>query len=338
MINYIVRRLLFAVLVLLGTSLVAFAVIQLPPGDFATAYRMRLINQSGMGIAEAEAAAELYRERYGLNDPILIQYYNWIKGIVTEGSFGYSMAYGRDVGELIAERMPRTLILALLSHAISSLVGISVGIFIAPRQYSLSDNLAALFAFIFTSTPRFWIALIIIYLLVFTFGQQHVSSFHSPIFVFQTWFDGLRFNWLKLADFVKHIWPVIVIAGLGGVARNMRVMRGNLLDVLNAQYVTTARSKGLTEFVVMVKHAVPNALHPILMYQGTVLPYMMAGELEGAIILGIPTLAPMFYESLLNQDIYISGSFLLIYGVLLVAGNFIADLLLGVLDPRIRYE
>ena len=156
--------------------------------------------------------------------------------------------------------------------------------------------------------------------------------------MFQTWFDGLRFNWLKLADFVKHIWPVIVIAGLGGVARNMRVMRGNLLDVLNAQYVTTARSKGLTEFVVMVKHAVPNALHPILMYQGTVLPYMMAGELEGAIILGIPTLAPMFYESLLNQDIYISGSFLLIYGVLLVAGNFIADLLLGVLDPRIRYE
>ena len=105
MINYILRRLLFALLVLLGTSLVAFAVIQLPPGDFATAYRMRLINQSGMGIAEAEAAAELYRERYGLNDPILIQYFNWIKGIVTEGSFGYSMAYGRDVGELIAERM-----------------------------------------------------------------------------------------------------------------------------------------------------------------------------------------------------------------------------------------
>ena len=131
---------------------------------------------------------------------------------------------------------------------------------------------------------------------------------------------------------------MIVIAGLGGVARNMRVMRGNLLDVLNAQYVTTARSKGLTEFIVMVKHAVPNALHPILMYQGTVLPYMMAGELQAAIILGIPTLAPMFYESLLNQDIYISGSFLLIYGVLLVVGNLIADLLLGVLDPRIRYD
>jgi peptide/nickel transport system permease protein len=338
MVNYILRRVLFAALVLLGTSLVAFAVIQLPPGDFATQYRTRLINQSGMGVAEAEAAADVYRERYGLNDPLFIQYFNWIKGIVIEGSFGYSMAYGRDVGELIAERMPRTLVLALLCHATSSLVGIAVGIFIAPRQYSLSDNLAAFFAFVFTSVPRFWIALIIIYLLVFTFGQQHVSSFHSPQFVFAPWFEGLRFNWAKLADFIKHIWPVIIIAGVGGVARNMRVMRGNLLDVLNAQYVTTARSKGLTEHIVMVKHAVPNALHPILMYQGTVLPYMMAGELEASIILGLPTLAPMFYESLLNQDIYISGSFLLIYGVLLVVGNLIADLLLGVLDPRIRYE
>ena len=338
MVNYILRRILFAMGVLLGTSLVAFAVIQLPPGDFATQYRTRLINQSGMGVAEAEAAADVYRERYGLNDSFVVQYFNWIKGIVTEGSFGYSMAYGRDVGELIAERMPRTLVLALLAHATSTLVGVFVGIYIAPRQYSMSDNLAALFAFVFTSMPRFWIALVIIYLLVFTFNQQHVSSFHSPQFVFVPWFEGLSFNWAKLVDFFKHTWPVIVIAGLGGVSRNMRVMRGNLLDVLNAQYVTTARSKGLTEAKVMVKHAVPNALHPIVMYQGTVLPYMMAGELEAAIVMGIPTLAPMFYDSLLNQDIYISGSFLLIYGVLLVVGNLIADLLLAVLDPRIRYD
>jgi peptide/nickel transport system permease protein len=274
MVTYILRRILFATLVLLGTSLVSFAVIQLPPGDFATQYRMRLINQSGMDVAEAEAAARVYRERYGLNDSVVVQYVNWIKGIVTEGSFGYSMAYGRDVGELIAERMPRTLVLALLAHATSTVVGVFVGIYIAPRQYSISDNLAAFFAFVFTSLPRFWIALVIIYLLVFTFRQQHVSSFQSPLFVFVPWFEGLRLNWAKLWDFFKHIWPVIVIAGLGGVARNMRVMRGNLLDVLNAQYVTTARSKGLTEGKVMVKHAVPNALHPILMYQGTVLPYM----------------------------------------------------------------
>jgi peptide/nickel transport system permease protein len=141
-----------------------------------------------------------------------------------------------------------------------------------------------------------------------------------------------------LVDLIQHIWPVVLIAGFGGVARNMRVMRGNLLDVLNAQYVTTARSKGLTEGQVMNKHAVPNALHPIIAYQGTVLPYMIQGELEAAIVLGIPSMAPLFYESLVTQDIYISGSLLLIYGALIVAGNLVADVLLAVFDPRIRYS
>jgi peptide/nickel transport system permease protein len=332
MINYVLRRLLMAVVVLIGISLVSFIVIQLPPGDFAQVYKQRLINQAGMSATEAEAAADVFRERYGLDQSMPIQYFNWIKGIVTEGSFGFSMAYGRDVGELIAERLPRTILLALLAHATSTLVGVAVGIFIAPRQYSLSDNLAALFAFIFTSVPRFWIALVIIYLLVFTFGQQHVSSFFSPQYALAPW------SWPKLVDFIRHIWPVVFIAGLGGVARNMRVMRGNLLDVLNAQYVTTARSKGLTEGKVMVKHAVPNALHPIIMYQGMVLPYMVQGELEVAIVMSIPTISPMYYTSLVNQDIYITGSILLMYGVMLVAGNLLADVFLAVLDPRIRYD
>jgi peptide/nickel transport system permease protein len=331
MINHIMRRLLMALVVLLGISLVSFVVIQLPPGDFAQVYKQRLINQAGMTPTEAEAAAELYRARYGLDKSIPVQYLNWIKGIITQGSFGFSMAYGRDVGELLAERLPRTILLALLAHATSTLVGVVVGIFVAPRQYSLSDNVAAFFAFIFTSVPRFWIALIIIYLLVFVFGRKHVSSFFSPQYVLAPW------SLAKLLDFFQHIWPVILIAGLGGVARNMRVMRGNLLDVLNAQYVTTARSKGLTERMVMYKHAVPNALHPIIMYQGMVLPYMVQGELQAAIVLSIPTVSPLFYDSLINQDIYITGSILLMYGVMLVAGNLLADIALAMLDPRIRY-
>jgi peptide/nickel transport system permease protein len=322
---------LFAVVVLVGISAVSFVVIQLPPGDFATVYKQRLINQAGMSASEAEAVAEVFRERYGLDKPIFIQYVNWVKGIVTEGNFGFSMAYGRDVGELIAERLPRTILLALLAHATSTLVGVVVGIYIAPRQYSLSDNVAAFVAFIFTSLPRFWVALVIIYLLVFVFKQQHVSSFFSPQYVLAPW------SWPKLLDFIKHIWPVIVIAGMGGVARNMRVMRGNLLDVLNAQYVTTARSKGLTENQVMYKHAVPNAMHPIIMYQGMVLPYMVQGELQAAIVMSIPTISPMFYDSLINQDIYITGSILLMYSVMLVIGNILADVFLAILDPRIRY-
>jgi peptide/nickel transport system permease protein len=154
----------------------------------------------------------------------------------------------------------------------------------------------------------------------------------SPQYVIAPW------SWGRVVDMFAHIWPAILIAGLGGVARNMRVMRGNLLDVLGAQYVTTARSKGLRESTVLMKHAVPNALHPIVAYQGTVLPYMMQGELEAAIILGLPTMGPLFYESLVNQDIYVSGCMLLMYAVLIVLGNLLADIFLAVLDPRIRYH
>ncbi len=331
MVNYILRRLAMAVVVLFIISIVSFIVIQLPPGDFAQVYKQRLINQAGMSPEEAEASAQLFRERYGLDQPPIGQYFTWIQGIVTKGSFGYSMAYARDVGDLIAERLPRTLLLALLAHLISTVIGVAVGIFVAPRQYSAADNIAAFFSFIFMSMPRFWMALVIIYLLVFTFGQQHVSSLFSPRYALAPW------SLAKVWDFIKHIWPVILIAGLGGIARNMRVMRANLLDVLNAQYVTTARSKGLTERKVMIKHAVPNALHPIVMYQGMVLPYMVQGELEAAVVLSIPTISPLFYGSLVNQDIYITGSILLMYGVMLVFGNLLADVFLAILDPRIRY-
>lgn len=332
MLNYIVRRLLISIVLLLGIGLMSFVVIQLPPGDFASSYQNYLINQAGMTQDEAEAAAAMLRARYGLDQPLPLQFVNWIKGIVTEGKFGFSMAYRRDVGGIIAERLPKTLLLALLAHSISTLVGIFLGVFVATRQYSLVDNLSAVVAFVFTSVPRFFLALIILYVLVFTFKQRAIISFFSPEYVVAPW------SWAKVVDLLQHIWPVVLIAGLGGVARNMRVMRGNLLDVLNAQYVTTARSKGLAEATVMNKHAVPNALHPIVAYQGTVLPYMIQGELEAAIVLNMPTMAPLFYDSLVNQDIYISGSLLLVYGALIVIGNLLADIFLAVLDPRIRYN
>lgn len=331
MVNYIMRRLLISVVVLLGISMVSFAVIQLPPGDFASSYKSFLTNQGGMTGEEAERAAQVVRVRYGLDKPIPLQFFFWIKGIVTEGKFGLSFAYRKDVGELIAERLPRTLLLALIAHAISTVVGLTAGIYVASRQYSLADNFAAVLAFFFTSIPRFFLALVILYILVFTFKQEHTFSFFSPQYVLAPW------SWGKLVDFVKHIWPVVLIAGLGGVARNMRAMRGNLLDVLNAQYVTTARSKGLTEGGVTYKHAVPNALHPIVAYQGTAVPYMVQGEFEAAIVVNLPTMAPLFYDSLVTQDIYIAGSFLLMYGAMIVIGNLLADIGLAFLDPRIRY-
>jgi peptide/nickel transport system permease protein len=283
-----------------------------------------------MSPRDAEIAANEYRAMYGLDRPLYEQYFYWIKGIVTEGKFGYSFAYKQDVGTLIAERLPRTLFLALAAHLISTILGIAIGIYSATHKYSLGDYLSTVFAFIGTAAPRFFLAILIVYILVIELKSSEVNRFVSPQFAFAP------MSLEKFWDILKHTWPVIAIAGFGGIARNMRVMRGNLLDVLNMQYVTTARSKGLREDVVINKHATPNALHPIIMYQGTVLPYMLQGEMEAAIVLNMPSLAPMFYSSLVNQDIYVSGGFLLIYSVLLIIGNLLADILLSLVDPRIR--
>ncbi|MBZ0301262.1 MAG: ABC transporter permease [Anaerolineae bacterium] len=331
MLSYILRRLTVAFFLLIGIGIVSFVVIKLPPGDFASRYRQYLIDR-GSPAEEAEKAAQIVREQYDLDKPLPTQFFLWVKGMATEGKFGYSFAYRKDVGELIADRLPKTLLIAVLAHLISTVVGVGLGIFVAPRKYGFWDNLGAIFAFIFTSVPRFSIAIIFLYILVIELRQPSITNFFSPQYVFAPW------SWDKIVDMFQHIWPVLVIAGLGGVARNMRVMRGNLLDVLGAQYVQTARSKGLTERAVIVKHAVPNALHTIVAYQGTVLPYMMQGELEVAIVLGLPTMGPLFYESLVNQDIYISGSLLLMYGALILIGNLLADIFLSVLDPRIRYS
>ncbi|MCY3866154.1 MAG: ABC transporter permease [Chloroflexi bacterium] len=332
MVRYLVHRLISSVLILFVITVVAFVIIQLPEGDFAEVYKLELIGLGGLSEEEAEEAANKLRDKYGLRDPLPTQYLKWISAIVLQGDFGWSFTQRVDVSSLLAQRLPRTIAIALAAHAISSLVGIFVGIYIANRQYSLADNLAATFAFLATSVPRFSLALIVVYFLAFGLGWEHVSALQSPEFRYADW------SIEKAIDLLKHVGPVILIAGLGGVARNMRVMRGNLLDVLNQQYVTTARSKGLEERKVINRHAVPNALHPIIAYQGTVLPYMFQGELEAAIVFGIPTMAPMFVESLQTQDVYLSSSIMLLYGILLIAGNFIADMALGVLDPRISFS
>ena len=332
MVRYLTHRLVSSILILFVITVVAFVIIQLPEGDFAQVYKQELIALGGASEEEAEDAANKLRDKYGLRDPLPIQYFKWISAIVLRGDFGWSFTQRVDVSDLLAQRLPRTIAIALAAHAISSLAGIFVGIYIANRQYGIADNLAATFAFLATSVPRFSLALIVVYFLAFGLGWEHVSALQSPEFRYAPWSID------KAIDLLKHVGPVILIAGLGGVARNMRVMRGNLLDVLNQQYVTTARSKGLEERKVINRHAVPNALHPIIAYQGTVLPYMFQGELEAAIVFGIPTMAPMFVESLQTQDVYLSSSIMMLYGILLITGNFIADILLGVLDPRISFS
>lgn len=330
MLRFLIMRILAAVPILLVLSVVTFAIIHAPPGDYGDYIRAQLMNQGGASYDVAEAQAQAYRVEHGLDKPLPIQYINWITGIVTRGDFGDSLLYNKPVSTVVAERLPRTLLLALVCHILASILGISLGILAATRQYSWVDTLLSTFAFLGMTVPRFLIGIVLVYILAFRLDVQEIGSFFSANYGGAPWSFG------KFIDLVKHVWPVVAIAVFAGLAYNMRVMRGNLLDTLNAQYIETARAKGLSETAVILKHAVPNALHPLVMYQGVVLPYMLTGEIETAIIFTLPTVGPAIVRSMAVGDVYVTATFMLVLAATLIAGNIIADLLLAALDPRVR--
>jgi len=330
MLRFLLMRVLGAIPLLFLLSIVTFAIIQAPPGDYADYIRSMLINQGGVRPDLAEIQAEAYRQANGLNDPLIIQYFRWITGIVTRFDFGHSLYYNKPVGNVIAERLPPTIALALVCHILASVLGIGLGIIAATRQYSWTDTILGIISFLGMTIPRFLLAIIILYVLVFKMNVQEVGMFFSARWGGQPW------SWGKFVDLVSHVWPVIFIATFGGLAYNMRVMRANLLDVLNSQYVETARAKGLPEGAVIMKHAVPNALHPLVAYQGVVLPYMLTGEIEVAVVFGLATVGPAIVGSMAVGDVFVTASFMLVLAATLIIGNIISDLLLVALDPRIR--
>ncbi len=330
MLRFLAIRILSAIPVLLVLSIVTFAIIQAPPGDYGDFIRSQLMNQGGASAVVAEAQADAYRKAHGLDQPIIVQYFNWIGGIVTRGDFGQSYFYNKPVATVVAERLPRTLLLALVCHILASLIGISFGIIAATRQYSWIDSTLAFVSFLGTTIPRFLIAIVLVYFMAFRFNVQEIGSFFSPQY------GGAPWSWAKFVDLVKHVWPVVAIATFGGLAYNMRVMRANLLDTLNAQYVETARAKGLSEGAVILRHAVPNALHPLIMYQGVVLPYMLTGEIEVAIVFSLATVGPAIVSSMAVGDVYVTATFMMVLAATLIVGNIIADMLLALLDPRVR--
>jgi peptide/nickel transport system permease protein len=337
MLKFLFIRVAQSIPVILIMSMITFVIIQAPPGDYADYLRGNMISQGGASIEAADAFAQQYREQHGLNDSLLVQYGRWIWGIVSRGDFGHSFLYNRPVADVVGERLPRTIALALTCHFLASVFGISFGILAATRQYSWTDTALSFVAFLGMTIPRFLLALIILYVLAFKLNVQELGSFYSSRYGGQPYWLGLfDFNWAKLWNLIEHIWPVVLIATVGGLAYNMRVMRGNLLDTLNAQYVETARAKGLRESSVVMRHAVPNALHPLVAYQGVILPYMLTGEIEVAIVFTLATVGPAIVGSMTIGDIYVTSTLLLVLGVTLIVGNIIADLLLAALDPRIR--
>ena len=337
MLRFLVIRVMQAIPVLLVMSIITFAIIQAPPGDYGDFIRTNMITQGNATIEAAERAAAAYRESHGLNDPMVVQYIGWIWGIVSRGDFGQSFLYNKPVSEVIMARLPITIGIALTCHFLASLFGIGFGILAATRQYTWVDTLLSFVSFLGMTIPRFLLALIILYILAYKLNVQEIGSFYSSKYGGQPmWLGWFQFNWAKFGNLIQHIWPVIAVATIGGLAYNMRVMRANLLDTLNMQYVETARAKGLSEASVIMRHAVPNALHPLIAYQGVVLPYMLTGEIEVAIVFGLATIGPAIVGSMGIGDVYVTASLLLVLGATLIVGNIIADLLLVLLDPRIR--
>ena len=327
---FLIKRLASALILVLLVSLVSFLLIKAPPGDYASTIKAQAISRGGMNEVDAESLAQAARVRLGLDKPLLVQYGRWIGGIVTRGDFGPSFQQNASVGEVIGRRLWWTLGIAVCCHLLATVFGVGLGIYAAVNQHRIGDTAATIFAFLGMTIPRFFMALVILYILAFVVRSPAIGSLFSAEYVFAPW------SLARFLDLVHHVWPVVLIASLGGLAYNLRVMRSNLLDVLRQPFIEAARAKGLPERTVILKHAVPNAIHPLIMYQGVILPYMLSGELEAAIILAIPTIGPLMVSSLISHDTYVTATIFLILSVLLVLGNLMADIVLGLIDPRVR--
>lgn len=327
---FLARRLAFGLCVLAVVSVICFALIHAPEGDYASQAKSVAISQYGMGEEAAEAYAQRLRARLGLDRPLPEQYLRWVGGILLHGDFGQSFAYNKPVARLIGERLPYTLGIAVTCHLLATLIGAGLGIFAAMHQHRIGDVAATTLAFLGMTVPRFVLALVVLYWLAFSVGSANIGSLHSPAFAVAP------FSLAKLWDLLLHVWPVIAIATFGGLAYNLRIMRANLLDVMRQPFVEAAHARGLSRTAVVLKHAVPNALHPLVMHQGVIMPYMISGELEVALILSIPTIGPLMFDSLNAQDVFVTATILLMLSAVLVIGNLLADLALALIDPRIR--
>lgn len=327
MLHYIARRSLYMIPTLLAISMLTFLVIQAPPGDYLTTVVAKL-EAEGQYIDRAQLDA--LRNRYGLDEPIWVQYWRWITGIIFHGDFGHSFVYSAPVSEVLRERFGFTVLLSVTSMAFVWAVAIPIGMYSAVKRYSPADYTFTFVGFLGLAVPNFLIALVLMYISYSYFGQS-VGALFSPEFEDSSWNLG------KILDLLSNLWIPIVIIGTAGTAGMMRIVRANLLDELHRPYVTTARAKGLPEGKLLVKYPARLAASPIVSTIGWLLPSLISGEIIVSVVLNLPTTGPVMLRALESQDMYLAGSFLLLLSVLTVVGTLISDILLARLDPRIRY-
>lgn len=326
--RYMIRRVALLIPLLILISILSFVIIQLPPGDFLSVHVMNL-KSAGYDIQEAEI--QKLKVMYGLDKPVYIQYFIWIGNIVLKGDFGRSFQYDKPVSGLIAERLPLTVAISLATIIFIWSVSIPIGIYSATHQYTVFDYFWTFVGFIGIAIPNFLLALILMWIAFSKFGISAIGIF-SPEYQNSPWTIA------KIFDLLKHIWVPVALIGASGTAGLIRIMRGTLLDELKKQYVVTARSKGLSERRLLLKYPVRVSINPIISTIGWMLPGIVSGETLVSTVLNIPTMGPLMLTALLNQDMYLAGSILMILSVLTVIGTLLSDILLVCVDPRIRYE
>lgn len=325
---FIAKRLLWMIPSLLVISILSFVLIRLPPGDFVTNYIATLAASNE--IVDQNTAADL-RARFGLDQPMIVQYWRWISSIVFRGDFGFSFEWQQPVGDLIWERMGLTLLLTLSTLLVTWAIALPVGVYSAVKKYSLGDYLATFFSFLGLAVPSFLLALVLMYVAAMKFGQD-VGGLFSEEYLTAPWSFG------KALDLMSHIWIAVVILAVSGTASLIRIMRANMLDELGKPYVTTARAKGLSEFRLLVKYPVRLALNPFISTIAWLLPNLVSGSIIVAIVLNLPTAGPLLLQSLMSQDMYLAGAFVLLICALTLVGTLISDVLLALADPRIRLD
>jgi peptide/nickel transport system permease protein len=325
MLSYIGRRFLYMLLLLAMASVVSFAIIVLPPGDYLTSYISRLRSQ---GNEIAQEQAEALRRQYGLDQPLYMQYLKWAWKML-HGDMGRSFQWQRPVAELIQERIGLTVLVSLVALLFTYVVAVPIGIYSAVRQYSAGDYFFTVVGFVGVSVPDFLLALVLIVWMYKSFGVS-VAGLYSAQFKGEPW------TWAKIVDLIKHLPMPIIVIGMSGTAYIIRVMRGMMLDELNRPYVTTARAKGLTELRLLTKYPVRVAMNPIVSTIGWTLPNIFSGQTIAAIVLGLPTIGPILYQALMQEDMFLAASTVMITTSLTIVGTLISDILLGWLDPRIR--
>ncbi len=324
--QFMLRRLSYALLAVFVISLVSFAVIQLPPGDYVTDMINRVRAAGGKVDPEFE---QRMREVYGFNQPMIVQYAKWLTNILTRGEFGYSFIYKRDAGEMIMERLPTTAVMVLGAVLLTWAIALPLGVAAAVYKRTVIDYSAIFVGFIGLAVPSFMLAIVVLFLVYRTFGRATIGLF-SPEYVAAPW------SLNRLLDLLKNMWLPALITAVTGIGALTQTMRANLLDELNKPYVNTARAKGLPEWRLLWKYPVRHALNPFVSTIGWLLPALVAGDVVISIVLNLPTAGSMLYAALLQQDQYVAAGFILLLSSLTVIGTLVSDLLLAALDPRIR--